>query len=577
MENREIAALFEEISNLMKILQDDPKWTFKAAAYDRAKRSIEGYPERLEDIARDPKRKLTDIPGIGVDLAKKIAEIIETGQSSFHQEQLAKIPRSLLDLLQLQTVGPQKVRLFHKELNVRSVDDLAAAAQAGRLRDLPGMSVKSEENILKAIEVFRRAAGRFRLDTATEAAEVLTAWLRDSEAVEQVTPAGSLRRGRETVGDLDLLVTGRDHAGIAEHFVRFPGIAAILAKGEDKVSVKLYNDLQVDVRLLESVAYGAALQYFTGSKEHNVALRDRAKRRGWKLNEYGLFQGDQVLAQRTEEEIYAKLGLPWIPPELRESLGEIEAAERGELPKLVELGDIRGDLQMHTIASDGHATVEEMAGAAKQLGYQYVLITDHSKAVTIANGLDEKRAVQHIRRIHAALEKVPGIEIWAGAEVDILGDGRLDYPDEILRQFDIVLVSVHSRLTMPGEEMTTRLLRALENPYVRILGHPTGRQILKRDPSSFDLEKVFAAAKKHGVILELNANPERLDLCDRHVKLARDHGMKIIISTDAHEPKHFQFMRYGVTTARRGWMEKSGVLNTLPPERLLASLRPLPR
>jgi DNA polymerase (family 10) len=577
MENREIAALFEEISNLIKILQDDPKWTFKAAAYDRAKRSIEGYPERLEDIARDPKRKLTDIPGIGVDLAKKIAEIIETGQSSFHQEQLAKIPRSLLDLLQLQTVGPQKVRLFHKELNVRSVDDLAAAAQAGRLRDLPGMSVKSEENILKAIEVFRRAAGRFRLDTATEAAEVLTAWLRDLEAVEQVTPAGSLRRGRETVGDLDLLVTGRDHAGIAEHFVRFPGIAAILAKGEDKVSVKLYNDLQVDVRLLESAAYGAALQYFTGSKEHNVALRDRAKRRGWKLNEYGLFQGDQVLAQRTEEEIYAQLGLPWIPPELRESLGEIEAAERGELPKLVELGDIRGDLQMHTIASDGHATVEEMAGAAKQLGYQYILITDHSKAVTIANGLDEKRAVQHIRRIHAAREKVPGIEIWAGAEVDILGDGRLDYPDEILRQFDIVLVSVHSRLTMPGEEMTTRLLRALENPYVRILGHPTGRQILKRDPSAFDLEKVFVAAKKHGVILELNANPERLDLCDRHVKLARDHGMKIIISTDAHEPKHFQFMRYGVTTARRGWMEKSGVLNTLPPEKLLASLRPLPR
>jgi DNA polymerase (family 10) len=577
MENREIAAVFEEISNLMKILQDDPKWTFKAAAYDRAKRSIESHPERLEDIARDPNRKLTDIPGIGADLAKKIAELVETGKSSYHQEQLAKIPRSLLDLLQLQTVGPQKVRLFYQQANIRNVDELEAAAKEGRLRGLPGMSEKSEENILKAIEVFRRAAGRFRLDTAFETAEVLAAWLRDCKAVEEVTSAGSLRRGRETVGDLDLLVTGRDPADIADHFVKFPGIAAILAKGEDKVSVKLKNDLQVDVRLLDRSAYGAALQYFTGSKEHNVALRDRAKRHGWKLNEYGLFHGEKVLASRTEEEIYARLGLPWIPPELRENLGEIEAADKDELPQLVELGDIRGDLQMHTTASDGHASIEEMAGAAKQLGYQYILITDHSKAVTVANGLDEERAVEHIRRIHAARKKVKGIEIWAGSEVDIMGDGSLDYPDELLKQLDIVLVSVHSRMTMPAEEMTTRLLRALENPYVRILGHPTGRQILRRDPFQFDLEKVFAAAKKLGVILELNGNPERLDLCDRHVKLARDRGMKIIISTDAHDPQHFKLMRYGVITARRGWMEKSGVLNTLPPEGLLSSLRPLPR
>ena len=576
MENREIAAVFEEISNLMKILQDDPKWNFKAVAYDRAKRSIESYPERLEDIARDPNRKLTDIPGIGADLAKKITELVETGKLVYHQEQLAKIPRSLLDMLQLQTVGPQKVRLFYQQAKIHSVDELEAAAKEGRLRDLPGMSEKSEENILKAIEVFRRAAGRFRLDTAYETAEVLAAWLHDCKAVEEVTPAGSLRRGRETVGDLDLLVTGRDPASIADHFVNFPGIAAVLGKGEDKVSVKLKNDLQVDVRLLERSAYGAALQYFTGSKEHNVALRDRAKRHGWKLNEYGLFHGEKVLASRTEEEIYTQLGLPWIPPELRENLGEIEAAEKGELPKLVELGDIRGDLQMHTTASDGHASIEEMAAAAKQLGYQYILITDHSKAVTVANGLSEERAVEHIKRIHAARKKVKGIEIWAGSEVDIMGDGSLDYPDELLKQFDIVLVSVHSRMNMPADEMTARLLRALENPYVRIVGHPTGRQILRRDPFLFDLEKVFAAAKKLGVILEVNAAPERLDLCDRHVKLARDRGMKVIISTDAHDPQHFKLMRYGVTTARRGWMEKSGVLNTLPPEKLLASLRPLP-
>jgi DNA polymerase (family 10) len=577
MENREIAAVFEEISNLLKIIQDDAKWTFKAAAYDRAKRSIESNPERLEDVARDPSRKLTDIPGIGADLAKKISELIETGQSTYHQEQLAKIPRSLLDMLQLQTVGPQKVRLFYKQANIRSVDELEAAAKEGRLRNLPGMSEKSEENILKAIEVFRRAAGRFRLDTAYDTAEVLTAWLRDLKAVEDVTPAGSLRRGRETVGDLDLLVTGRDPASIAEHFVKFPGIAAILGKGEDKVSVKLKNDLQVDVRLLDRSAYGAAMQYFTGSKEHNVALRDRAKRQGWKLNEYGLFHGEKLLASRTEEEIYEKLGLPWIPPELRENLGEIEAAEEGNLPKLVELGDMRGDLQMHTTASDGHAGIEEMATAAKQLGYKYILITDHSKAVTVANGLDEKRAAEHIQRIHAARKKVKDIEIWAGTEVDILGDGSLDYPDELLKQFDIVLASVHSRMNMPADEMTTRLLRALENPYVRILGHPTGRQVLRRDPYQFDLEKVFAAARKFGVILELDGNPERLDLCDRHVKLARDRGMNIIISTDAHDPRQFKLMRYGVATARRGWMEKSGVLNTLPPEKLLASLRPLPR
>ena len=576
MENREIAAVFEEISNLMKIIQDDPKWTFKAAAYDRAKRAVEGLPERLEDIARDPNRKLTDIPGIGEDLAKKIIELVETGKSKYHQEQLAKVPASLLELLQLQTVGPQKVRLFYKQAGIKSIDDLEAAVKAGRLRDLPGMSVKSEENLVKALEVYRRAAGRFRMDTAYETALLLTRYLKEFEGVEEVTPAGSLRRGCETVGDLDLLVIGHNHPGIADHFAKFPGVAQLLAKGEDKVSVKLQNDMQVDVRLLDRESYGAALQYFTGSKEHNVVLRERAKKRGWKLSEYGLFKGEKVLASRTEEEIYAKLDLPWIPPELRENLGEIEAAEKGELPKLVELEDIKGDLQMHTTASDGKASMEEMAEAAKQLGYEYILITDHSKAVTIANGLDEKRAVENIHRIKAARKKVKGIEIWAGAEVDILGDGSLDYPDEILNQFDIVLVSVHSRMNMPVEEMTARLLRALANPYVRILGHPTGRQILRRDPFVFDLEKVFAAAKEYGVILELNGNPERLDLCDRHVKLARDRGMKVIISTDAHSPDHFNLMRYGVVTARRGWMRKEDVLNTLPPGKLLESLRPLP-
>jgi DNA polymerase (family 10) len=576
MENRDIARVFEDLSNLTRILQEDSKWQFKAAAYDRARRLIESYPERLEDIVRDPKRKLTDLPGIGADLANKIQELVETGQSQFHQEQLKKVSPHLLDLLQLQTVGPQKVRLFQKELDIQSVDDLEAAARAGRLRELPGMSAKSEENILKAIEVYRRAAGRFRLDTATEIAQELVAYLRESKGVDQVTPAGSLRRGRETVGDLDLLVTGSDHAAIASHFANYPRIAQILAKGEDKVSVKLDQDLQVDVRLLDKTSYGAALMYFTGSKEHNVALRERAKKMGLKLSEYGLFKGERNVASRTEEEVYERLGLDWIPPELRENMGEIDTAAAHSLPKLVELPQIKGDLQMHTTASDGRASAAEMAEAAKQLGYRYILITDHSKAVTVANGLDETRALENIRQIHAARKKVKGIEIWAGTEVDILGDGRLDYPDSLLRQFDIVLASIHSRMNQPAEEMTKRILKALENPYVRILGHPTGRQILRRDPFTFDVERVFDAAKRLGVILELNGNPERLDLNDRHVRLAHNRGLKIVISTDAHDPSHFRLMRYGVTTARRGWMEAPSVINTYSPEKLLASLRPLP-
>ncbi|MGH9396356.1 MAG: DNA polymerase/3'-5' exonuclease PolX [Terriglobia bacterium] len=576
MENSEIAAVFEEISNLVKILQEDGKWAFKAAAYDRARRVIESYPERLADIARDPNRKLTEIPGIGVDLAKKITELTSTGRLEYHQEQLKKVPHTLLDLLQLQTVGPAKARLFYKELDIKSMDDLEAAAKSGRLRSLAGMSEKSEANILQAIEVFRRAAGRFRLDVAFETAQELSDYLRECKGVEQVTAAGSLRRGRETVGDLDLLVTGRDHTSIASHFIKHSRVAQVLGKGENKVSVKLDNDLQVDVRMLERESYGAALQYFTGSKEHNVALRERARKLGLKLSEYGLYQGEKPVAGRTEEEVYERLGLAWIPPELREHMGEIEAAETGQLPDLVSLSDIRGDLQMHTNASDGHTSVEEMAAAAKKLGYRYILITDHSKAVTVAHGLDEKRALENIRRIKAARDKVKGIEIWAGTEVDILGGGRLDYSDEVLRQFDIVLASVHSRMTQPGEEMTGRLLKALENPYVRILGHPTGRQILRRDPFNFDVERVFDAARRHGVILEVNGNPERLDLCDRHVRLARDKGMKVVISTDAHDPEHFQFMRYGVLTARRGWMEKKAVINSYPPAELLASLRPLP-
>ncbi|MCZ6514366.1 MAG: DNA polymerase/3'-5' exonuclease PolX, partial [Acidobacteria bacterium] len=524
MENRDIAAVFEQIASLMKILQDDPKWTFKAAAYERAARSLESFPERAADLALDPERKLTAIPGVGADLASKIKELAETGKCEYHQEQLNKVPPTLLDMLQLQGVGPQKVRLFYKQMGIKSVAELQAAAQAEKLRGLPGMSKKSEENILKAVDTFERAVGRFLLAQADRTAELLASFLKESKNVDTVTPAGSLRRGKETVGDLDLLVIGKSHARIAEHFTSFPEITEVLAKGEDKVSVRLKSGLQVDVRLLEPESYGAALQYFTGSKEHNVLLRDRAKRRGLRLNEYGLFKGEgkRRIAGRTEEEVYAKLGLPWIPPELRECQGEIEAAEEGRLPRLLELKDIKGDLQMHTRASDGKATVAEMARAALQRGYRYIAVTDHSKSVTIANGLDEKRALEYLQEVRAARKKVPEIEIWAGMEVDIMGDGSMDMPDDILRQLDVVVATIHSRMNMPAEEMTARILKALENPYVKILGHPTGRQLLRRDPYQYDMDLVFETAKKKGVVVEINASPERLDLCDRHVRLAKE-------------------------------------------------------
>ncbi len=577
MENHQIAAVFEEFASVLRILQDDPKWQFKAVAYERAKRSIESYSERLEDIARDPNRKLTDIPGVGTDFAAKIVEILQTGKLQVLEEKFTKFPRSLLDLLHIPTVGPQKVRLFYERLGIKTLDELEEAARGRRLRELAGMSGKSEENILRAIEGFKKGTGRFRLDTAYEVAEMLSAYLLQLPGVDKVTPAGSLRRGRETVGDLDLLVTGENLDKLADQLLKRAPPAEVLARGADKVSFKLPTGMQVDVRMLPPESFGAALMYFTGSKEHNVALRARAQRQGLKLSEYGLFRGEEIVAGRTEEEVYQVLGLPWIPPELRESMGEIEAAEQGRLPDLVELSDICGDLQMHTTASDGKKSIEEMAAAAKDLGYKYILITDHSKAVTIANGLDETRARENIEKIRAARKKVKGIEIWAGAEVDILGDGALDYPDDLLAEFDVVLASVHTRMTQPFDEMTSRLLKALENPYVRILGHPTGRYVLRRDPMQFDVEAVFKSAKKHGVIMEINASPERLDLSDRHARLAHDQGMKIVISTDAHQPRHFQFMRYGVITARRGWTEKKDVINTYPPAKLLESLRQLPK
>jgi DNA polymerase (family 10) len=459
-------------------------------------------------------------------------------------------------------------------------------AREGKLRDLEGFGEKSEQNLLKAADLFKRSSGRFHINTVDEEAAKLSAYIvQAGKAVESVTPAGSLRRGKETIGDLDLLVTMRpghekqkDVDAVAAHILKYPEITQTLAHGENKVSVLLKSGLQVDVRLLDKESFGAALLYFTGSKEHNVALRGRANELGWTLNEYALtaLKGGKVVAGKSEAEIYSKLKLEYIEPELREMTGEIEAAEHGKLPKLVELRDIRGDLQMHTTASDGRNSIEEMGEAARALGYEYIALTDHSKAVTVANGMDEKRTLAQIAKIRAAQKRVAGIHLLAGIEVDILKDGSLDLKDEVLAELDVVVASVHSYMNMERAEMTERLLAALENPYTQILAHPTGRLVLRRDPFDYDMEKILDAAKKHGVAVECNAYPDRLDLKDVHLRMAKERGVKVVISTDSHTTANLKFMKYGVETARRGWIEKKDLINTRGFEKFMAWLRPKP-
>jgi DNA polymerase (family X) len=583
MENREIAKIFRETAHLLEI---DGAIIGRYRSYEKAADLIDSIPDRIEDLAKDVK-KLTALPGIGQGMAEHIDEVLKTGDYSLRQKLLKKYPSTILDLLALQSLGPKKIAFLWKKFKCCSVADVAKLAQEGKLRELEGFGEKSEQNILKAVETHKRSSGRFLISTADAAAQALREHILSAgEAVEEVTPAGSLRRGKETIGDLDLLVTmrpGHDKPknveAVAHHILKFPGIDQKLAHGENKVSFLLSNNLQVDVRLLDKKCFGAALLYFTGSKEHNVRLRGLANDVGWTLNEYALteIQGGKVIAGKTEEEIYAKLKLKYVPPELRENTGEIEAAETGKIPQLIELSDIRGDLHMHTVASDGRATIEEMASAAKARGYQYIALTDHSKAVTVANGLDEKRALQQIAKIHAAQKRISGIRLLTGMEVDILKDGSLDLDDEVLAQLDVVIASVHSYMNLDKAAMTDRILAAIENPYTQVIAHPTGRKVLTRDPFDFDMQKILAAAKRNGVIMECNSHPDRLDLKDANLRAARDSGVKIMINTDSHATSHLQLIKYGVTTARRGWLEKKDVINTLPLEAFQAALRPKPQ
>jgi DNA polymerase (family X) len=622
MDNKKIARILRDTADLLQI---DGAIIGRYRSYEKAADLIESLPQPVAQLIENP-AKLLELPGIGQGMVDHLTEIVKTGDYALRVKLLKKYPPTILEVMSLQSLGPKKAALLWKEFKAGSVADIEKLAKDGKLRELAGFGEKSEQNILRAVEAFKKLTGRFLISTAEAAALAIANHIgKMSNLVQSVTPAGSLRRGKETVGDLDLLVTMADgHAKqedvdkLAEHILKYPPISQQLAHGPNKVSFTLENGLQVDVRLLEKNSFGAALLYFTGSKEHNVRLRGRANDMGFTLNEYEMAEwteeekkraaadekksadkknakvaaapateepdtevkkpgkGGKHVAGRTEEEIYEKLHLDFVPPELRENAGEIEAAEKYQLPKLLELRDIKGDLQMHTKASDGKNTIEEMAEAARALGHEYIAITDHSKAVTVANGLDEKRLVEHAKALRAVDAKGLGIRVLVGSEVDILKNGKLDYSDEALAQIDVVVCSIHSYFNLERAEMTDRMLAAIENPYAQIIGHPTGRLLLKRDPLDYDVEKVLDACAKHGVAMECNSYPDRLDLKDVYLRMCKEKGVKVVISTDAHSTAHLSFIRYGVTMARRGWLEKKDVINTLPVKDFLAALRPKP-
>ena len=580
MDNPTMARLLAETADLLEIDGGD---SFRIRSYRRAAEAADQTTVDLMTAAPDTAR-LLEIPGIGKGMAANLQAIAATGTLPLREELLAKYGAGLLELLKLPGMGPKTVALLWDAAKISGIDQLAEAIDAGRLAGLPRMGEKQIEKLRKGIDDYRRSAGRFRIDVAEEAAQRISTYLLSFPGIERVTPAGSLRRGRETAGDLDLLVTGPacapEHTGAAVAYVAaYPGSHDIIAKGENKVSFHLSDGLQVDVRLLPSASYGAALQYFTGSKAHNVSLRQRALKMGYTLSEWALarLDDDSTAAAATEQDIYAALDMDWMPPELRENLGEIEAAARHALPRLIEKSDLRGDLHMHTTATDGHNSIREMAEAALACGFSYIAITDHSKNLAMTNGLDEKRALEHVQRIREVDREMEGrIRVFTGIEVDILADGALDLDDEVLAQMEIVIASVHTRFEQSREEMTARVLRAIENPYTRILGHPTGRLLLRREPFALDLGTVLRRAAELGVAVEHNAAPERLDLCDRDLRLAKELGCKIVIDSDSHDARNLGKMDYGIRQLRRAWLGPEDVLYTLGPGELLAALRPRP-
>ena len=559
MDNTAIARVFEEVADLLEIKGANP---FKIRAYRTAADIASTTAERIADLSD---AELRAIPGIGKDLAAKLRELAEHGSLQYHQDLLEEFPASILELLQLQGLGPKTVAVLHDRLGIASIDQLERAATDGRLRSLRGLGPKKEQLLLRSIGERRRRAGRHLLADVHAAAETLMHRLRARHPGATLIPVGSARRGCETCGDVDILSIGTDSA-IMGDFVGSDGVDRILGQGETKSRILLDGGMQADLRVVPEASAGAARQYFTGSKAHNIALRDRALQRGLKLNEYGLFRtdGGALVAGAEEATVYEALDLSFIPPELRENRGEIAAAATATLPALIERSHIRGDVHTHTNATDGEADIETMARAAREAGLEYLAITDHTQALAMANGLDERAALAHAHAIHAANERIDGITLLAGIECDIRADGALDLADDCLAELDLVIASVHSAFGQDERQMTDRILRAIDSPRVDILGHPTGRRLLRREPYRVDIEQVIDAAARLGVALEINCQVQRLDLCDTQARLARDRGASIVISSDAHTPGAFALLRWGVVVARRAWLEPADVLNTLP-------------
>lgn len=559
MQNGEISRVFDEIADLLEIQNENP---FRARAYRNAARTIAQLTEGLSTIAADPDRDLTDIDGIGKDLADKIRTLLKSGKLPQLEELRAQVPAITIEISRLPGIGPKKAAALVDALEVGTLDELREAATQGRIQVLKGFGKKTELAIIEAISQAAQAGKRYSIADAKAQAEAIVDDLLKLKSVSRATVAGSCRRMKETVADLDVLVTSTKSEEAMDALASHPLVEKVLARGETKQRVKLQTGIELDLRVVPKESYGAAMQYFTGSKEHNIVLRRRAQERGLKLNEYGVFRDDKPVAGCTEEDVYQILDLPWIPPEIRENRGEIELAEKHKLPQLVEIGDIKGDLHMHTTATDGTATIREMAEAAKARGLKYIAITDHSKRVSMARGLDAVRLREHWKEIEKVRKSISGIEILCGIECDILEDATLDLDDEVLSEADWVIAVLHYGLKQPREQIQKRLLTAISNPHVCVIGHPTGRMIGRRPGADVDFEEIFKAAADHGVMMEINAHPSRLDLDDVHAAAARERGIPIVISTDSHSINGFDVLPYGVAQARRAMLEKKDVANT---------------
>src|SRR6266513_2864442 len=563
MQNPDIARLFDEVADLLEIQDANP---FRVRAYRNAARTIRDFPEPIADLVRAGTKDLTEIAGIGDDLAEKIAAIVTTGELPLRKQLASKLPAGLLDLLRIPGLGPKRVKLLYKKLKVKSAADLAAALDKGRIQKLKGFGPKMEEKMRAGLGQAQVGERRMLLNEAAVQATAVVVYLEASGAIRQIEVAGSYRRRRETIGDLDIVVTSGESAQAMDRFVAYGEVAEVISKGETRATVKLRGGLQVDLRAVEPDAYGAALLYFTGSKAHNIELRKIAQEQSYKLNEYGLFKGTRRAAGKTEDEIYAKLGLDWIPPELREARGEIALARAHRLPHLVEVKDIRGDLQMHTSATDGKGTIEDMAHAARALGYQYIAITDHSKRVTMALGLDTKRLREQWRAIDElnAHSRGGGFTILKSVELDILESGKLDLPDDVLAEADYVVATIHYGTNQTERQLTRRLVGAAEHRWIDAIGHPTGRRLGKREPYRLDFDALARACAGAGCLLELNGHPERMDLPDTLAAAAKQHGARFVLSTDSHQPNNLPFMKYAVDLARRAWLEAGDIANTRP-------------